>query len=290
MIKQLSGTKNIKEHHKGIANTLALALIPLSGFATDVYLPSMPSMAQSLHISNLQIQLTLTVFLISYGLSQLFIGSFLDSFGRYKISLAGLLIFALASLIIAVSTNIYVILFMRMIHGITVGAVVVAKRAYFIDLYKDARLKHYLSIFSIIWSTGPIIAPFIGGYLEHGFGWQSNFYFLAIFAVIFAVCEIIFSGETLQNAAAFKLKKIGKVYLEMFGTVSFSLGVMMLGFAYCMVMIYNMTGPFIIEHAMGLSPIVAGYSSLILGTAWMMGGFLGKATIRIALIKKSTLI
>lgn len=40
-----------------------------------------------------------------------------------------------------------------------------------------------------------------------------------------------------------------------------------------------MTGPFIIEHHLNLSPIVAGYSSLILGFAWMVGGFIGKATI-----------
>jgi hypothetical protein len=45
------------------------------------------------------------------------------------------------------------------------------------------------------------------------------------------------------------------------------------------VIMFNMTGPFIIEHTLSLSPIVAGYSSLLLGIAWMIGGFFGKATI-----------
>ncbi|MET0571498.1 MAG: MFS transporter, partial [Pedobacter agri] len=40
-----------------------------------------------------------------------------------------------------------------------------------------------------------------------------------------------------------------------------------------------MTGPFIIEHELKYSPVIAGYSSLILGFAWMVGGFIGKATI-----------
>jgi hypothetical protein len=53
----------------------------------------------------------------------------------------------------------------------------------------------------------------------------------------------------------------------------------MLGLAYTMVMVYNMTGPFIIEHQLQLTPITAGYCSLILGFAWMVGGFIGKATI-----------
>jgi hypothetical protein len=46
-----------------------------------------------------------------------------------------------------------------------------------------------------------------------------------------------------------------------------------------MVMVYNMTGPFIIEHHLNLTPVVAGYSSLVLGFAWMVGGFIGKATL-----------
>lgn len=277
----------VQDKHRGISNLLAFALIPLSGFATDVYLPSMPTMSKMLHISNIQVQLTLTFFLVSYGISQLFIGSILDSFGRYRIGVTSLLIFAMASIAIATTNNIYVIYLMRIIHGITVGGIVVAKRAYFIDLFSGEKLKHYLSLFSIIWSTGPIVAPFIGGYLQSAFGWESNFYFLAAFALAFAILELIFSGESLSHYVQFDIRKIAGVYLEMFKTTSFILGLAMLGFAYSMVMIYNMTGPFIIEHALKLSPIIAGYGSLILGFAWMTGGFIGKATISSPLLKKA---
>jgi DHA1 family bicyclomycin/chloramphenicol resistance-like MFS transporter len=236
-------------------------------------------MAGEMQVTSTQVQLTLSIFLISYGVSQLFIGSVLDSFGRYKISLYALLIFAVASIVIALTHNIYLIYLMRAIHGVTVGAIIVAKRAYFVDLFSGDKLKHYLSLFSIIWSTGPIIAPFIGGYLQTAFGWESNFYFLAGFAVVFAILEFTFSGETLQHFTAFELKKITGIYLEMIKTASFTLGIIMLGLAYCMVMVYNMTGPFIIEHELNYTPIVAGYSSLFLGFAWMVGGFIGKATI-----------
>jgi len=277
----------VKDKHRSISNLLAFALIPLSGFATDVYLPSMPSMSHALGISNIQVQLTLTFFLASYGISQLFIGSILDSYGRYRIGVTSLLLFALASITIATTRNIYIIYLMRIIHGLTVGGVVVAKRAYFLDLFSGEKLKHYLSLFSIIWSTGPIVAPFIGGYLETAFGWQSNFYFLAFFAVAFALLELLFSGESLSDYATFDVRKIAGVYGEMFRTGSFVSGLAMLGFAYSMVMIYNMTGPFIIEHAMQLSPVIAGYGSLILGLAWMTGGFLGKATLRWPLLQKT---
>lgn len=286
MLSQISQPKPIKERHQGIANILAFALIPLSGFATDIYLPSLPSMAASLQVSDIQVQLTLTLFLISYGVTQLFIGSLLDSFGRYKIGLSGLVIFAIASIVIANTHNIYLIYLMRIVHGITVGAIVVSKRAYFIDLFSGEKLKHYLSLFSIIWSTGPIVAPFLGGYLQSALGWESNFYFLALFAMIMAVLEFIYSGETLQHFSEFNIRKIARVYTDMLTTVSFTLGLAMIGLAYSMVMIYNMTGPFIIEHALHLSPIISGYGSLILGFAWLVGGFLGKATINRPFFKR----
>lgn len=237
-------------------------------------------MAAALHVSDLQVQFTITLFLISYGVSQLFIGSILDSYGRYKIGLTSLIIFALASLAIAVSHSITVIYVMRVIQGITVGGVMAGKRAYFVDVFSGDKLKHYLSLFSIIWSTGPIVAPFVGGWLQTLFGWEANFYLLAIVAALFALLEFIFSGETLPKAMPFQLQRVVNVYSTMLKTGPFILGISLLGLSYSMVMVYNMTGSFIIEHHLGMSVITAGYCSLILGAAWMVGGFISKAIIR----------
>jgi hypothetical protein len=63
----------------------------------------------------------------------------------------------------------------------------------------------------------------------------------------------------------------------------------MLGLAYSMVMVYNMTGPFIIEHHLQLNAVTAGYSSLVLGFAWMVGGFISKATIKRPFFRKLAL-
>ncbi len=276
----------IKESNKGIATLLAFALMPLSGFATDIYIPSLPSMTSAIGASSLQVQFTLTLFLISYGVSQLFIGSVLDSFGRYKAGLISLVIFAAASIVIANTQNIYLIYAMRVIHGLTVGTIIVGKRAYFVDLFSGDKLKHYLSLFSIIWSSGPIIAPFIGGYLQTSFGWKSNFYLLAGLAIVLAILEGIFGGETLKTPSRFNLKNIFNTYLDMFKTTSFVLGMGMIGLAYSMVMVYNMTGPFIIEHQLHLTPVTAGYGALISGFAWMTGGFIAKGTIRYPFFKK----
>jgi DHA1 family bicyclomycin/chloramphenicol resistance-like MFS transporter len=274
------------ERRQRIATLLALAIIPLSGFATDIYIPSLPQMGADLKVSSLQVQMTLSIFLISYGISQLFIGAILDSFGRYRLGLIALVLFAAASIIIATTKNITLIYLMRAVHGLTVATIVVAKRAYFVDVYKGDQLKNYLSIFTIIWSAGPIIAPFVGGYLQTALGWNFNFYFLAGMALVLAVLELLFSRETLVSAAEFNIKKIASTYYQMLSTASFSLGLLMLGFAYSMVMVFNLTGPFIIEHRLHFSPVIIGYSSLILGFSWMLGGVIGKATINRPFVKK----
>ena len=265
---------------------ISLALLPLSGFATDIYIPSLPHMAESLHVTSLQIQVTISLFLVSYGVSQLFIGSVLDSYGRYRIGLVSLILFSMASLTIGLTQDIAILYAMRIIQGVTTAGIIAGKRAYFVDVFSGDRLNHFLSLFTIIWSTGPIIAPFVGGWLQSAFGWESNFYFLAILGAVFALLEFLYNEETLPKRSPFQLRRVVKVYITMLTTREFVLGIVMLGVAYSMVMIYNLTGSFIIEHHFQLSVVTAGYCSLILGFAWMAGGFIGKATIKWPFFRK----
>jgi len=276
----------IKENHQGISTVLAFALIPLSGFATDIYIPSLPAMAGNLGVNAAAVQLTLVLFMLSSGIGQLFVGSLLDSFGRFRLSMASLLIFALASFTIALSHSIYLIYTMRVVQGLTVALIVVGKRAYFMDIYSGTKLKHYTSLFSIIWATSPIVAPFLGGYLESLFGWQSNFYFLGIATTILFALEFIFSGESLKNKSPFRFKNIVNVYFSTLKTSDFTLGLIMISFSYAMLVVYGMTAPFIIEHVFHYQPVITGYCALVSGVALMTGGIVSKLMIDIPLNKK----
>ena len=276
----------LTEKNKFIATILAFAMIPMSGLATDIYLPSMPSMAKDLHLPESSIQLTLSLFLISYGLTQFVAGSIVDSFGRYKITLISLVLFVISFMITASTENIWVVYAMRILQGILSGFAVVAKRAFFVDVYEGEERKHYLSIMTIVWSVGPIIAPFIGGYLQKIFGWQSNFYVLAGYSLLLLIFEFLFSGETLKVRKNLSINLLVKEYDTMFKAKDFFYGMLMCGLSYSMIMFFNLCGSFIIEHKMGYSEVVAGYVSLILGFAWMLGGFFGKALINRAFLPK----
>jgi Bcr/CflA subfamily drug resistance transporter len=282
----MTGMKTLKEKNQFIATILAFAVIPMSGLATDIYLPSMPSMAAELHKSEASIQLTLSIFLISYGLTQFFAGSIVDSFGRYRVSMLSLALFVVSFIITATTKDIMMIYAMRVLQGILSGFAVVSKRAFFVDVYEGEKRKHYLSIMTIVWSVGPIIAPFIGGYLQKHFGWQSNFYVLAGYSFLLLILEFLFSGETLKKRNPFHIDFLIKEYNSMFKTKDFFYGMLMCGLSYSIVMFFNLCGSFIIEHKMGYSEVVAGSVSLILGFAWMTGGFLGKALINKAFLPK----
>jgi MFS family permease len=278
--------RQIKEKNKRIATILSFALIPLTGLATDVYLPSLPSMAADLHVSSGAIQNTLLVFLVSAGLSQLFVGSLLDSFGRFRISMTALLLFSIASFIIANTHSIYVLFAMRALHGITVAVIVVAKRAYFLDTFEGEKLKNYTSLFSIVWATAPIVAPFVGGYLQSAFGWHGSFYFLGFFTVAILVLDLIFGGESLKTFSPFKPAAILNTYGGMLKTKDYGMALVTIGLSYSLLMIYGMTSPFIIEHVYHYSPIITGYSSLLSGVALMTGGIISKSMIHKPLDKK----
>jgi MFS transporter, DHA1 family, multidrug resistance protein len=271
--------QRIHERYRGIATILSFSLIPLSGLATDVYLPSLPAMAAALHASDAQIQLSILLFLVSAGASQLFVGALLDSFGRFPLSNAAMAVFILSSFAIAWFPDIHVLYAMRIIHGITVAIIVVAKRAYFMDSFSGERLKKYISLFSIVWATSPILAPFIGGYLQESLGWKSNFYFLGCFTGLILILTLIFGGESIRSFAPWALRSMTRVYADMLRTRDFSVALIVIGLTYSILMVFGMTGPFIIEKEFHYTPVVTGYSALLSGTAVLTGGIISRMLI-----------
>lgn len=271
--------KNIKPENGGISTILAFSLIPLSGFATDIYIPSLPAMATDLGVSNAAVQLSILLFMMSYGISQLLVGSILDSFGRFRIGSLSLLVFSLSSFAIAMTHSIYLIFAMRILQGITVSFIIIGKRAYFMDTFQGEKLKHYTSMFSIVWASAPIIAPFLGGYFQTAWGWQSNFYFLGILSLFILVFEQIYSGETLKVRHPFNFKAIAGVYQMMFKAADFTYALIIVALSYSMLVVFGMTSPFLIEKVFGFTPVISGYSALLSGIALMSGGIISKTML-----------
>jgi MFS family permease len=224
--------------------------------------------------------------MVSAGVSQLFVGSLLDSFGRYKLSNIALFIFSIASFFIGLFPNLHVLYVMRVVQGIAASFVLVARRAYFMDTYSGDKLKHYTSLFSIIWATAPIVAPFLGGYLQKAFGWQANFYLLGALPLVILVLTLKYGGESAKDLQPLRVKPLLGIYGSVLTTKDFALALVILGLNYGMVLLFGMASPFIIEHQWHQTPVVTGYCALVSGVAMMAGGIISRSMLKIPLEKK----
>jgi MFS family permease len=285
-LKRLLAMKQIKESQIGSNTIVALSLIPLSGFAMDVYIPSLPDMAIQLKTTPAAIQLTLSLFIISFGISQLIVGGLIDSYGRHRPAMVSMLVFSAASFMMAFSNNLQMIYAMRIVQGITAAVIVVSKRAFFVDVYSGERLKKYTNLFTVIWSIAPIVAPFLGGFFQTTWGWTSNFIFLGCFSLVFFFIQAGVGGESMKIAQPFSVRTILGSYKHMIRTTDFTSGIIILGLTYGMILLYGMCSPFLIEHRLHLSPAVTGYCSLFSGVSVFIGGSVSRMLIQKPFFKK----
>lgn len=281
--------RRIKASRTGWNTMMALGLIPLSGFAMDVFIPSLPDMAVQLHASPASIQLTLSLFIISYGISQLIVGGLIDSYGRYIPNMAAILVFSAASFIIAYSSNLQMIYAMRIVQGFTVAVIAISKRAFFIDVYQGEALKKYTSMFSVIWAIAPIVAPFLGGFFQTTWGWSSNFMFLGYFGLVFFMIEVFIGGESMKAAQPFSVQSTLQTYGKMLKTPDFTSGIIVLGLTYGMVLLYGMCSPFLIEQQLHFPATITGYCSLFSGVSVMIGGSVSRMLVNKPFTKKLVL-
>jgi len=174
------------------------ALIAVAPLAMDIYLASMPSMTRSLSAPPEQVQLTLSLYMYSWGVTQIFVGPLTDRFGRRPALIAGLALFVAASLACAVARNIETLIAARVAQAIGMGTVAVVPRAIVRDLYSGEHAARMLSLMGIVLGIAPIVAPIIGSHLHVWFGWQANFVFVAAYGATALACVIAAFPETIR--------------------------------------------------------------------------------------------
>src|ERR1700722_11202688 len=74
--------------------------------ATDIYAPAMPAVTQALMTSSHVVQLSVTIYLIAAGFSQLIYGPLSDHWGRRPLLIAGMIIYLLGALLCSCATDI----------------------------------------------------------------------------------------------------------------------------------------------------------------------------------------
>lgn len=177
---------------------LIAALSMIGPFAIDTYLPSFREMEHSLGASALEVQQSLTAYLIPFALMSLWHGSISDALGRRRVILVALAALALTSVGCALAPSIHALWVFRALQGIASGAGLVVGRAVVRDVYEGDQAQRVMAHVTMIFTVAPAIAPVLGGWLHEWFGWRSVFYFLALFSLGLCLWSALSLPETLH--------------------------------------------------------------------------------------------
>lgn len=265
---------------------LIILMAPLAGMGIDIYAPALPLIHQKLHVSEFYTGLTMTVYLLGYAVGLITMGPLTDSFGRVKVLRITLIGFIFVTGLILFATNITELLILRALQGIFVAGPGIIFKVLISDFYKEKELRKISNDSSIAWALGPVVAPFIGGVLSHHLGWQVCFAFLLLYAVILLILQQIFLTESNPKFIRFKLSVLLKNYSMVVSHKVFMMFVLALALCYGTFVIFNVSGPFIIQKYMGYSSVVYGNCALALGLSYLIGISINKIlTQKIAINK-----
>ncbi len=243
---------------------LPLALtVAIAPFALDTYLPAFPAIAASLGVTVHQVSLSVTVYVAFMAVGQLSGGPLGDRFGRQVIMLAGLVVFALASLMISQINSLNQLLVLRAVQAFAGGWVVVCVPAMVRDHVQGVEAAKLFSMIGLIMVAAPAIAPSIGSAFLALDGWGTIFMFLGLYslAAIIVMKRTLFLGQPLFKpgplpipAAAPGTPNMAQRYLHVITTPSALRYIFLQGLLFSVMMIFVTHASFIYQQHFGASP------------------------------------
>ncbi|MEL0607759.1 multidrug effflux MFS transporter [Vibrio echinoideorum] len=193
---------------------LAMMIIATGQVGVSIYLPSLPLIASDLSVTQVDVQLLVTLFLVGFGLSQLFYGPMSDAVGRRPIFLLGQGIYLVGTIVcFAFSDNMNALEVGRLLQGLGAGSASVLGRSVLRDSYDGPQLTKALSYISVTASIMPIIAPVFGGWISFHLGWQAVFLFVLLYLLAIFTLGYFVLPETLPyGKSRFDATKVVKNY------------------------------------------------------------------------------
>ena len=255
---------------------LLAALTALGPFSIDTYLPAFQAIGAGLSASPLEVQQTLTAYMLPFTLMILWHGPLSDTLGRRRVILAGLAVFGLASLLCMVATDIHMLWLGRGLQGMSSGAGIVVGRAVIRDLLHGPDAQRMMAHVAVMFALAPAIAPVLGGWIYTGFGWRAVFAFLALLGLALFVLSWRYLPETLDESQRHSLHPVllGRAYVEVLSSAPFVLLTLAVGFNFGGFFIYVLSAPVFVMRYLHLGAQEFGWMFLPTVAGMMTGSFL----------------
>lgn len=239
-------------------------MVALNQMSMGLYLPSMPTMAGALGTTVGQVQLTLTLFVAGFAVSQLVWGPVTDRFGRRPTLLVGLACFTAASVACAYAETVEQLIVYRFFQALGACSGQVVSRSIVRDTTEGSESAKVMSYIALAMSLSPAVTPSIGGQLHHYFGWRSNFILLAAIGLTLAAITAWRLPETTRRKVpdALHLVPMLRNYGSLLRDRSYLGYILMIGGMFGCLMAYQTGSPFVLMTELGWSP--QAYGLLIL--------------------------
>ena len=238
--------------------TVLGALSAFGPLSIDFYLPGLPRLTGDFDTSTSAGQLTLTACLLGLAFGQLLFGPLSDRFGRRPPLLAGLIVYCGASLACAAAPDVWTLVALRLVQGLSGSSGIVIARSVVRDLRSGVGAARLFSVIMLVLGVVPIVAPILGGALLHVTSWRGLFVILAVVdaAILFAVLPWL--PETLSPERRHRAGQTAAGFVELLRDRVFLAYAVVLGLNFAAMFSYIAGSSFVLEGIYDVSPQMYG--------------------------------
>jgi len=176
------------------------SLTAMGPLAIDMYLPSLPAIARSLHASPGAVGVTLAAFFAGLGIGQFIYGPLSDRIGRRPPLIFGICLYVAGAAGCALAPSVGWLVLARFAQALGGSAGQVVARASVRDRFGHQMAARVLSLLMLILGLAPIIAPIFGGYLLVFGSWRSVFFVQAGAGVLILLAAVLRFDESRSQA------------------------------------------------------------------------------------------
>ncbi len=252
----------------------------ISALSMNIFLPSLPNMAAYFQADYGTMQLSISLYLAFSAGLQLVIGPISDRYGRRRILLISMGVFAVASLGTLLAPNAEIFLVFRMLQA-SIATSLALSRAIVRDMVDEDRAASMIGYVTLGMSVVPMLGPVIGGALDEVYGWQASFLVLLVLGLAVWALTWADLGETAVNRPTSFRAQV-REYPELLMSPRFWGYVLSTAFASGVFFAYLGGAPFVGTVLYNLTPSELGLYFGATGLGYGAGNFLsGRYSTRI---------
>ncbi|HEX8529321.1 MAG TPA: DHA2 family efflux MFS transporter permease subunit, partial [Cytophagales bacterium] len=134
-------------------------------------------------------------------------------FGRRNYFAASIILFTVASILCGTATNVWELVFFRVIQGIGGGGLLTTAQSILISTFPKEEIGMANAIFGLGVIIGPTIGPTLGGYITDNLSWHWVFFINIPFGILAAVLTFLFIKEPDEKIPVGKMDWLALVLL-----------------------------------------------------------------------------